>query len=71
MLMQGGRREARIHYLAGTFRMLGDGDHVRCAITGVAIPLEELRYWSVARQEAYVDAAASHEAATREIGRRA
>lgn len=62
MLMKGRGREARIHYLAGTFRMLSDGDHVRCAITGVAIPLEELRYWSVARQEAYVDAAASHEA---------
>ena len=65
MLMQGSGREARIHYLAGTFRMLGDGDHVRCAVTGVAIPLDELRYWSVARQEAYVDAAASHEAEQR------
>ena len=69
MLMQGGRREARIHYLAGTFRMLGDGDHVRCAVTGVAIPLDELRYWSVARQEAYVDAAASHEADSKGSGR--
>jgi len=26
---------------------------VRCAVTGVAIPLEELRYWSVDLQEAY------------------
>ena len=60
MLMKGRGREARIHYLAGTFRMLGDGDHVRCAITGAAIPLDELRYWSVARPEAYIDAAASH-----------
>ena len=65
MLMQGSGREARIHYLAGTFRMLGDGDHVRCAVTGVAIPLDELRYWSVARQEAYADAAASHQAERR------
>ena len=65
MLMQGSGREARIHYLAGTFRMLGDGDHVRCAVTAVAIPLDELRYWSVARQEAYVDAPASHEAEQR------
>lgn len=65
MLMQGGGREARIHYLAGTFRMLADGDHVRCAVTGAAIPLDELRYWSVARQEAYVDADASHAAETR------
>ncbi len=59
MLMSGRGREARIHYLAGTFRLLGAGDHVRCAETGVAIPLEELRYWSVERQEPYVDAAAS------------
>ena len=59
MLMQGKGREARIHYMAGTFRLLSDGDHVPCAVTGARIPLEELRYWSVARQEAYVDAAAS------------
>ena len=59
MLMQGGGREARIHYLAGTFRVLTDGDHVRCAVTGARIPLDNLRYWSVARQEAYADAAAS------------
>ena len=59
MLMQGSGREARIHYMAGTFRLLSDGDHVRCAATGVSIPLDQLRYWSVARQEPYVDAAAS------------
>jgi hypothetical protein len=59
MLMNQGGREARIHYLAGTFRMLSPGDYVRCAVTGASIPLDELRYWSVARQEAYVDAAAS------------
>ena len=59
MLMQGTAREARIHYLAGTFRLLSDGDHVSCAMTGTRIPLEQLRYWSVARQEPYIDAAAS------------
>jgi hypothetical protein len=59
MLMQGNAREARIHYMAGTFRLLSDGDHVRCAVTGARIPLEQLRYWSVARQEPYADAAAS------------
>ncbi|WP_114227292.1 MULTISPECIES: DUF2093 domain-containing protein [Sphingomonas] len=59
MLMQGGGREARIHYLAGTFRVLSDGDHVKCAVTGARIPLDHLRYWSVARQEAYADAATS------------
>ena len=65
MLMSGGAREAKIHFLDGTFRMLSAGDHVRCAITGAIIPLEELRYWSVERQEAYFDAAASLEAERR------
>ena len=59
MLMSGAGRTARIHYLAGTFRVLSDGDHVVCAVTGSRIPLHELRYWSVARQEAYIDAEAS------------
>lgn len=70
MLMSGRGREARIRYLAGTFRLISDGDHVRCAETGVAIPLEELRYWSVERQEPYVDAAASLAAENRAKRRR-
>ena len=59
MLMHGGGRAARVHYLAGTFRLLSDGDHVVCAVTGTPIPLHELKYWSVERQEPYIDAAAS------------
>lgn len=65
MLMTGSGRTARLHYMAGTFRMLSDGDHVVCAVTGAEIPLEELRYWSVERQEAYADASASLEAEQR------
>ena len=64
-MLMGRGREARIHYLAGTFRLLSAGDFVRCAETQVAIPLDELRYWSVDRQEAYVDAAASFAAERR------
>ena len=59
MLMTGSGKAARVHYLSGTFRLLSDGDHVVCAVTGTQIPLHELRYWSIARQEAYVDAEAS------------
>jgi hypothetical protein len=59
MLMSGAGRPARVHYLPGTFRLLSEGDHVVCAVTGSRIPLQELRYWSVERQEAYVDAKAS------------
>jgi len=65
MLMSGNGRAARIHYMAGSFRLLADGDHVICAVTGARIPLQELRYWSVERQEPYVDADASLEAERR------
>ena len=59
MLMSGSGKPARVHYLPGTFRLLSDGDHVVCAVTGAAIPLLELRYWSVERQEPYADAVTS------------
>ena len=65
MLMTGSDKTARVHYLPGTFRVLSDGDHVICAVTGARIALHELRYWSVERQQPYVDAAASLEAERR------
>ena len=68
MLMSGGGRSARLHYLPGTFRVLSDGDHVICAVTGSRIPLQELRYWSVERQEPYVDAEASLKAESQHGG---
>jgi hypothetical protein len=45
--------EAEVKYLDGDFRVIRPGAFVRCAVTGVAIPLEELKYWDVDRQEAY------------------
>jgi hypothetical protein len=60
--------EAVLRYLDGDFQVITPGAFVRCAVTGVAIPLDELKYWSVERQEPYVDAAASlkgHESAYR------
>ena len=62
MLMSNRGREARVHYMPGTFRLLSAGDHVVCAVTRQPIPLDELRYWSVARQEAYASAEASVQA---------
>ena len=59
MLMTQSGRLARLHYLSGTFRVLSHGDHVLCAVTRQPIPLAELRYWSVERQEAYCSAEAS------------
>ena len=35
------------------FRVIQDGDHVICAISGKKIPLENLNYWNVETQEAY------------------
>lgn len=54
-----GGKEARIRYLDGDFQVLVPGSFVRCAVTSETIPIEELRYWSVARQEPYATAAAS------------
>jgi hypothetical protein len=48
-----GAAEARVEYLDGDFRVLRPGAFVRCAVTDAPIPLEELRYWNVDRQEAY------------------
>jgi hypothetical protein len=48
-----GSREARIRYLDGDFQVVSPGSFVRCAVTGESIPLDELKYWSVARQEPY------------------
>ena len=60
-----GRREAKIRYLDGDFQILMPGSHITCAVTGETVPIDELRYWSVARQEGYLDASASLEAEKR------
>ena len=48
-----GQGEAKVQYLDGDFRVISPGAYVRCAVTGAKIPLEDLKYWSVDRQEAY------------------
>ena len=45
--------EAEVKFLDGDFRVIKPGAFVRCAVTGVPIPLEELKYWNVELQEAY------------------
>ena len=62
---RGGSREAKIRYLDGDFQILMPGSHVICAMTGETVPVDELRYWSVARQEPYATAEASLEAEKR------
>ncbi len=68
MLIASRNRLARLQYQANGFRLLSPGDHVLCAITGVAIGLDELRYWSVERQEPYASAAISVQAAIDGMG---
>lgn len=50
--------EAKLEYLPADIRVLRPGAFVRCGVTGATIPLEELRYWSVQRQEPYSSPAA-------------
>lgn len=59
--------EAEIEYLDGDFRIRKPGAYVLCAITRKPIPLDELRYWNVDRQEAY----AGPEAKLQSLGRAA
>lgn len=63
MLMNSADRPASLFYQANGFRVLSPGNHVVCAVSGEAIALEALRYWSVEHQEAY----ASPEHATRRL----
>ena len=57
-----GGSEARIEYGDGAYRVIVPGNYVLCAVTGRRIPLDELKYWSVPRQEAYADATAATKA---------
>jgi hypothetical protein len=45
--------EAKVEFLDSTIRILSPGTFVACGVTGKPIALDQLRYWSVERQEAY------------------
>ncbi len=45
--------EALVEFRDGEFRVARPGAYVRCAVTHAPIPLDELKYWDVDRQEAY------------------
>ena len=44
---------ATIKYLPNNFKIIEDGDHVICAVSGKKIYLDRLTYWNVELQEAY------------------
>jgi len=54
-------REAKLRYLDADYQVLREGEFVRCAVTGAPVLLDNLRYWDVARQEAYGSAAVAFE----------
>jgi hypothetical protein len=62
--MRSSSRAARLVFGPNGFRMLSSGDHVLCAVSGVPIALDDLRYWSVDRQEAYATPALATAAIT-------
>lgn len=56
MLMSSSDKAATLMYGPNGFRVVKPGHFVVCAMSGVPVPLEELRYWSVERQEPYASA---------------
>ena len=52
-IMERDQGEAELHYLDGEYEVIQPGGYVICAVSGMHIPLEALRYWSVDLQEAY------------------
>ena len=44
---------AKLEYLSNNFKVLEEGDHVICAVSGKKIYLKQLTYWNVELQEAY------------------
>lgn len=44
---------AVLHYGDGEYAVLKAGRHVICAVSGVKVPLEVLRYWNPTTQEAF------------------
>ncbi|MCJ8323562.1 MAG: DUF2093 domain-containing protein [Rhizobiales bacterium] len=59
MFGMGKEKQAELRYLAADYVTLKQGSFVVCAVTGQKIHLDNLNYWNVERQEAYVNGAAS------------
>ena len=47
------KKLAKIKYLPNNFKIIENGDHVLCAVSGKKISLDKLNYWNVKTQEAY------------------
>ena len=51
-----GGGEAQLEYLDADYKIVKNGSFVRCAVTGKPIALDDLKYWSIERQEPYASA---------------
>ena len=47
------KKLAKIKYLPNNFKIIENGDHVLCAVSGKKISLDKLNYWNVDTLEAY------------------
>ena len=47
------KKLAKLKYLANNFKIIEEGDHVICAVSGKKISLNHLTYWNVDLQEPY------------------
>ena len=54
------KKLAKIKYLPNNFKVIENGDHVLCAVSGKPIRLEELNYWNVELQEPYFSYVEAH-----------
>ena len=47
------KKLAKLKYLPNNFKIIEEGDHVICAVSGKKISLNHLTYWNVDLQESY------------------
>ena len=55
------KKLAKIKYLQNNFKIIENGDHVLCAVSGKKISLDNLNYWNVENQEAYFSYKEAHQ----------
>ncbi|SVD33198.1 uncharacterized protein METZ01_LOCUS386052 [marine metagenome] len=47
------KKLAKLKYLPNNFKIIEEGDHVICAVSGKKISLNHLTYWNIDLQEPY------------------
>ena len=47
------KKLAKIKFYPNNFKIIEEGDHIICAISGKKISLDQLNYWNVDLQEPY------------------